>query len=161
MKKLVILIILILVSAISFFVGLNFEKLKNNFLEIFNRSISCSTDVLVCPDGDVVGRIPPKCDFAPCPTILPTKTLKNDRMICGGLANIQCPKEYVCQMNKRFPDGTGVCVKKEMEIFKDFQCPEKNYIDCMPKIGIIKSECNPVYIEWVKKNCPNFKEVVY
>lgn len=155
------LIILIFVSVISFLIGLNFEKLKNKFLEIFNRSVSCPADALVCPDGSVVGRIPPRCQFAPCPTTLPTQTLKNEKMICGGLENFQCPEGYVCQRNKKFPDKTGVCVKKEMEIFKDFQCPEKDYIDCMPKIDVQKSECNHQYIEWAKKNCPNFKGVVY
>lgn len=31
-----------------------------------NDNIVCVQDVKVCPDGTSVGRVPPKCDFAPC-----------------------------------------------------------------------------------------------
>jgi len=29
--------------------------------------IACSKDGKSCPDGTVVGRVPPSCEFAPCP----------------------------------------------------------------------------------------------
>ncbi len=28
---------------------------------------ACTMDAKICPDGTSVGRIPPNCDFAPCP----------------------------------------------------------------------------------------------
>jgi hypothetical protein len=28
--------------------------------------VFCTQDVRKCPDGSFVGRVPPKCDFAPC-----------------------------------------------------------------------------------------------
>ena len=32
-----------------------------------NEYIFCSEDAKLCPDGSVVGRIPPSCEFTPCP----------------------------------------------------------------------------------------------
>jgi len=36
----------------------------------------CTLDAFVCPDGTVVGRIPPSCDFAPCPAPAPETRLE-------------------------------------------------------------------------------------
>jgi hypothetical protein len=33
------------------------------------KPIGCTLDAKICPDGSAVGRIPPDCEFAPCPTI--------------------------------------------------------------------------------------------
>lgn len=30
-------------------------------------AVVCAMDVMECPDGSFVGRLPPDCDFAPCP----------------------------------------------------------------------------------------------
>jgi nucleoside 2-deoxyribosyltransferase len=30
-------------------------------------AVFCTMDAKVCPDGSYVGRIPPDCEFAPCP----------------------------------------------------------------------------------------------
>ena len=32
-----------------------------------NQPIACTADAKICPDGESVGRIPPKCEFAECP----------------------------------------------------------------------------------------------
>ncbi len=29
---------------------------------------TCTLEARTCPDGSIVGRVPPKCDFEPCPT---------------------------------------------------------------------------------------------
>jgi hypothetical protein len=29
--------------------------------------VACTMDARQCPDGSFVGRIPPSCEFAPCP----------------------------------------------------------------------------------------------
>lgn len=31
------------------------------------EGVACTMDAKVCPDGSAVGRIPPDCEFAPCP----------------------------------------------------------------------------------------------
>lgn len=37
------------------------------------ENTACTLDAMICPDGSAVGRIPPSCDFAPCP-VSPTST---------------------------------------------------------------------------------------
>ena len=32
-----------------------------------NERVFCTADAKLCPDGSYVGRVPPHCDFAPCP----------------------------------------------------------------------------------------------
>lgn len=31
------------------------------------EGVFCTMDAKICPDGSAVGRMPPKCEFAPCP----------------------------------------------------------------------------------------------
>lgn len=35
---------------------------------------TCSLEAKVCPDGSSVGRSGPNCEFAPCPTVIPSVT---------------------------------------------------------------------------------------
>lgn len=30
--------------------------------------VYCTQDVMKCPDGSYVGRVPPDCNFSPCPS---------------------------------------------------------------------------------------------
>jgi hypothetical protein len=32
-----------------------------------DESVSCTLEAKICPDGSAVGRMPPSCEFAPCP----------------------------------------------------------------------------------------------
>lgn len=32
------------------------------------NSVACPMDAKICPDGTTVGRVPPGCSFAPCPS---------------------------------------------------------------------------------------------
>jgi hypothetical protein len=34
---------------------------------IRDADVVCTLDVKLCPDGSSVGRVPPSCEFAPCP----------------------------------------------------------------------------------------------
>lgn len=34
-----------------------------------NYSKACTTEAKLCPDGSSVARVPPACEFAPCPTV--------------------------------------------------------------------------------------------
>lgn len=36
---------------------------------IDNEEVACTLDAKICPDGSSVGRIPPSCEFAPCPPV--------------------------------------------------------------------------------------------
>jgi hypothetical protein len=33
-----------------------------------NKPIACTEEAKICPDGSAVGRVPPDCEFAPCPS---------------------------------------------------------------------------------------------
>lgn len=35
--------------------------------EDIDNQVFCTMDAKVCPDGTSVGRVPPSCEFAPCP----------------------------------------------------------------------------------------------
>ena len=42
--------------------------------KILNRNtvpVACTEEAKICPDGSVVGRVGPKCEFSPCPTKSP------------------------------------------------------------------------------------------
>ena len=32
-----------------------------------NENVVCTMDAKTCPDGSYVGRVPPGCEFVPCP----------------------------------------------------------------------------------------------
>lgn len=39
-----------------------------------NNLKACTQEAKICPDGSVVGRTGPNCEFSACTTITPTKT---------------------------------------------------------------------------------------
>ena len=45
-----------------------------------NEEVACTMEAKICPDGSSVGRIPPSCEFAPCPT--PQATCTKELKIC-------------------------------------------------------------------------------
>lgn len=47
--------------------GLCQPYLSPVFDRFFSKGIFCTMDVRECPDGSSVGRVPPDCEFAPCP----------------------------------------------------------------------------------------------
>ncbi len=38
---------------------------------IDDENLACNGDGFVCPDGSMVGRVPPSCEFSPCPGVVP------------------------------------------------------------------------------------------
>ncbi|MFA7394999.1 MAG: TspO/MBR family protein [Candidatus Paceibacterota bacterium] len=52
---------------VSFAGYLNFMFWQLNSPINSGEEIVCTMDAKQCPDGSFVGRIPPDCDFAPCP----------------------------------------------------------------------------------------------
>jgi hypothetical protein len=58
MKK-ILIVLIVLAGLIGVWFGLK--------LITEEEPVACTTDAKQCPDGSYVGRIPPECDFAPCP----------------------------------------------------------------------------------------------
>jgi hypothetical protein len=42
-----------------------------------------------------------------------------------------------------------------------YECPESNYVDCMPGPYELKWECTAEYLQWAQKNCPGFQGAAY
>jgi hypothetical protein len=67
MKKQIIIAGVLLISLLILLgIGVYFSY-PNQSLE--GEQIYCTLDAKICPDGSAVGRIPPKCEFSPCPSI--------------------------------------------------------------------------------------------
>lgn len=79
--------------------------------QIKPKSVACTMDAKICPDGSAVGRVGPNCDFAPCPTPSPTPQ-PNEGEFCGGIAGIPCSSGYKCVLDGNYPDAGGKCVKE-------------------------------------------------
>ena len=41
--------------------------LLHNTEDVFAQNIACPAGVIICKNGSMSKRIPPKCNFAPCP----------------------------------------------------------------------------------------------
>jgi hypothetical protein len=63
MKNLIlfIMIVFLLLIFAAFFLSFKNGSGKSN------SGVACTMDAMQCPDGSYVGRIPPDCEFAPCP----------------------------------------------------------------------------------------------
>ncbi|GEM_PF-3519348 len=67
------------------------------------QNTGCPSDAKLCPDGSSVSRVPPGCDFTPCPTT-------------GTCGNSKCdiPSETICSCTKDCtaglrPESCGAC----------------------------------------------------
>jgi hypothetical protein len=54
MTYFIIVLVILVVAVVASFQG--------------SRTTACTEEAKVCPDGSTVGRVPPNCEFAPCPT---------------------------------------------------------------------------------------------
>lgn len=52
--------------------GMYFGQNPIDFQSLATRFRACSSDTKTCPDGSVVSRVEPDCEFAPCPKVTPT-----------------------------------------------------------------------------------------
>lgn len=59
-KILIGIVILAIIGLVAFFLSSKLSKDEN---------IACTADAMLCPDGSSVGRMPPSCEFTPCPTL--------------------------------------------------------------------------------------------
>ena len=63
-----LIIILVLVVLVGAGVWLT------NPREVVEEPVACTMEAKICPDGSAVGRVGPKCEFAPCPQVTATST---------------------------------------------------------------------------------------
>ena len=76
--------------------------------------IGCTKEAKICSDGSTVGRIPPNCDFAPCPgmtnqsNIPDEKYCEKDTDCACGVRNFLETKECFFG-NKKYVDTSQQC----------------------------------------------------
>lgn len=91
-----------------------FEVITSASTTIPPRSVACTMEAKLCPDGSAVGRTGPNCEFAPCP---PSAT--------GCLKDSDCPSsQYLCQETQ----GVGTA------------CPSTDPT-CVPTHTTVAGEC--------------------
>ena len=57
------------------------------------ESVFCTADAKLCPDGSYVGRVAPKCDFAPCPEMKKIKLYYYNYILDKDeTGNVQCSR---------------------------------------------------------------------
>jgi hypothetical protein len=96
-KTLIILIILVVLAGV--WLGLKFLIGESPI-----EPIACTQDAKLCPDGSYVARIPPECDFAPCPE---TRTIKlyyyNYEIDKDESGNIACSRNGLVAVEREIP----------------------------------------------------------
>lgn len=153
-SKIMALLLFVILLAVSFVMGMNYKNIVDNLNNI--KTGACTMDAKICPDGQVVGRISPRCEFAPCPTSIPQKGI-----FCGGIRGSSCPDGYDCVLSGKYPDASGTCVKRTLSP-KNFSCPGQDFVDCMPGQNNPKrTECSTEFLTWAKENCPGFQGAAY
>ena len=156
LSKAVALLLFILLPILSFLFGMNYQTIVNNINNVLPQQKGCTYDAKICPDGSSVGRLPPSCEFAPCPTV----SQKENKIPCSNARGLKCPEGYYCD-TRQFPDASGICVK--LEDNKGYQCPESGYVDCMPGPNNpkLRWECTAEFLQWAQVNCPGFQGAAY
>jgi len=68
------------------------------------KPVACTQEAKLCPDGSYVGRVSPKCDFAPCPEVK-TKTVKlyyyNPALDRDETGNILCSRKGLVAVERK------------------------------------------------------------
>ncbi len=86
-KNPTIRIALAIAICVLIFAGIVFIFLKDYNISVQKKSpdgVACTMEAKLCPDGSAVGRVPPSCEFAPCPgeqgyvPTSPTPTIPDD-----------------------------------------------------------------------------------
>ena len=83
---------------------------------------ACTEEAKVCPDGSTVGRIPPNCEFAPCPQT--NQTIEELCRLSGGTVTTQ----LCCKSVSDFPNtcliGACGCLPDNSHEIKACDCGE-------------------------------------
>jgi hypothetical protein len=66
--------------------------------------VACTMDAKQCPDGSYVGRVPPDCDFAPCPETRAVKLYYyNPELDRDESGNIACSRSGLVPVERKIP----------------------------------------------------------
>jgi hypothetical protein len=104
------------------------------FLSACTQPVACPLDLRICPDGSTVGRMPPDCEFAPCPggteANLCTQEMREPQA-CIDLYDPVCgwfdPQKTGCiefPCAQTYSNSCYACVNEEVLYWTDGECPE-------------------------------------
>lgn len=96
---------------------------------VVEEQIMCTLDAKICPDGSSVGRVPPSCEFAPCPESgTPAASgeaqlfQSEDLGISFNYMQVQNDEEVIVAQDKStvhiFPRRLGIQGGQSVEVFK-------------------------------------------
>lgn len=111
--KIIAMVVFISLPFLGFFLGVQYQKsVEEKTPPVVaaptptpkpkpnNNGVACTQDVKQCPDGSYVARIPPTCQFAPCPgektTLTPGADSKNWKTYTNKQLNysLKLPKDW-------------------------------------------------------------------
>lgn len=67
-----LVIALFVVVALIAFAGLLWRAVTKSASPPDPLQVACTMEAKLCPDGSAIGRVPPSCEFAACPTPVPS-----------------------------------------------------------------------------------------
>jgi len=128
-----------------------------------NKIVACTEDARICPDGTAVARVPPDCEFAPCPN--KECEIDSDCVVFGEDGDCNCG----CYNKDFLPQNTGgecfcaaptscECVDGECQgVFEQIIGGETDEHGCMLMAGYTwnetKQECVREWEEILKDSC--------
>lgn len=103
---------LLLVSIVTLTFGgiLGYYFGANKSSPVSPGQTACTLDAKVCPDGSSVGRIPPNCEFAPCPSPQSTSRLSSSPKPASTTSTL--PHEFLPGFSLAYPPGWSMEVKQ-------------------------------------------------
>ena len=90
---LLILIFLIIVGIGGYYLGKKSNNISGNNISPTPKLVVCTLDAKQCPDGSWVSRIPPDCEFAPCPDSSQDENKDNKKGFIEG--SLSYPSEFL------------------------------------------------------------------
>lgn len=103
------LILVVILSSAAFFLTLKTFKPKE---------VACTLEAKLCPDGSSVGRIPPTCEFAPCPITKPSPTPSPTQFLDQNPAPTTKEILWVPYTNKSFGLSFQYPTIRNLEVFE-------------------------------------------
>lgn len=120
----VIAVIIVIVGGAYYFI----ENSGNDGFNPIDEEVACTLDAKLCPDGSYVGRVPPTCEFSPCPGQTPPDTGSGnippapgngDGSVACTMEAIECPDgsyvgrtgpncEFICPGKESSGTGSGI-----------------------------------------------------
>ena len=131
MKKVIVIVGILVLVGIVVAIWTRQEKAQ---------SVMCTLEAKLCPDGSSVGRVPPRCEFAPCPqtsmNTSSTKSNENEKISGKRLVYFRSFKqdgpagEVMVDPIEMF--GGEEAIQAAME---DTKCTRDNIYTCAPSLN--------------------------